>query len=326
VNRLIEILSVDEAATQLSSVTADLDLGVLRGSPVIVVDDADHLPPSVAALLADLPLVSVGIAPPGTAPTFDVLVNDAESAASVVDGVTSNPTAAVTCCQVLRNGPCQSTSTGLLLESTAYGTLQSGSEFSRWLTRREYRIRPEETEPPVLVNATDKAVQLTLNRPRTCNAWSAAMRDALVEVLRSLASPGDSRAIHLRGNGAVFCSGGDLVEFGTVEDASMGHLIRSSANAAPWLDRLSNRLTVTVHGPSVGAGVELAAFAGHIEATGDASFQLPEISMGLIPGAGGTVSLPRRIGRQKTAWLCLTGTTIDVATALNWGLIDAVSG
>ena len=44
--------------------------------------------------------------------------------------------------------------------------------------------------------------------------------------------------------------------------------------------------------------------------------------MGLIPGAGGTVSVPRRIGRQRTAWLCLTGTTIDVATALDWGLVD----
>ena len=57
----------------------------------------------------------------------------------------------------------------------------------------------------------------------------------------------------------------------------------------------------------------------------DAWFALPEISMGLVPGAGGTVSLPRRIGRQRTAWLALTGTRLDAATALRWKLIDAIT-
>jgi enoyl-CoA hydratase/carnithine racemase len=54
----------------------------------------------------------------------------------------------------------------------------------------------------------------------------------------------------------------------------------------------------------------------------DACFSLPELAMGLVPGAGGTVSLPRRIGRHRTAWLALTGATIDAATALDWGLAD----
>jgi enoyl-CoA hydratase/carnithine racemase len=50
---------------------------------------------------------------------------------------------------------------------------------------------------------------------------------------------------------------------------------------------------------------------------------LPEVGMGLIPGAGGTVSIPRRIGRHRTAWLALTGNTIDAGTALAWGLADS---
>jgi enoyl-CoA hydratase/carnithine racemase len=78
------------------------------------------------------------------------------------------------------------------------------------------------------------------------------------------------------------------------------------------------------HGACVGAGVELAAFAGHVKATPDAFFQLPEVSMGLIPGAGGTVSITRRIGRQRTAWMALTGGRVDAATALEWGLIDDI--
>jgi enoyl-CoA hydratase/carnithine racemase len=70
--------------------------------------------------------------------------------------------------------------------------------------------------------------------------------------------------------------------------------------------------------------VELPAFARRVVARPDARFWLPEVAMGLVPGAGGTVSIPRRIGRQRTALLALTGTAIDATTALEWGLVDAV--
>jgi len=56
----------------------------------------------------------------------------------------------------------------------------------------------------------------------------------------------------------------------------------------------------------------------------DTRFALPELALGLVPGAGGTVSLPRRVGRHRTALLGLTGAPIDAATALDWGLVDAV--
>jgi enoyl-CoA hydratase/carnithine racemase len=74
----------------------------------------------------------------------------------------------------------------------------------------------------------------------------------------------------------------------------------------------------------VGSGVELAAFAGRVVAHPDTTFSLPELSMGLLPGAGGTVSLPGRIGRHRTAWLMLTGHRIDARTAQAWGLVDEI--
>ena len=320
------VLSLDEAATRLTTPAADLDIGVLRNLPLLVVEDAHLLPPEAAASLARLAVVSIGLAAPGSAPAFDVLVEDAVDAAGIADGIAGTPRAALACCQVLRHGEGLDTAAGLLLESTAYGALQAGTEFARWLEGRGRRVRPVEAEPPVLVDADDDTVRLTLNRPRLRNAFSAAMRDALVEALRPLAAPGDSRQVLLTGNGSAFCCGGDTAEFGTVADPVAAHLIRSSANAAPWLDRLADRLTVRVHGPAVGAGVELAAFAGSLEATDSATFSLPEVSMGLMPGAGGTVSVPRRIGRQQAARMCLTGTTIDAATALDWGLVDAIVG
>jgi enoyl-CoA hydratase/carnithine racemase len=70
--------------------------------------------------------------------------------------------------------------------------------------------------------------------------------------------------------------------------------------------------------------LEIAAFAGRLTAMPDAWFQLPELAMGLIPGAGGCVSVPRRIGRQRAALMILSGKRINATTALRWGLIDAI--
>lgn len=75
----------------------------------------------------------------------------------------------------------------------------------------------------------------------------------------------------------------------------------------------------------MGAGIELAAFATRVVAHRDAHISLPEVPLGLIPGAGGTVSIPTRIGRHRTMLLALGG-GIDSTTALGWGLIDAISG
>jgi enoyl-CoA hydratase/carnithine racemase len=78
-----------------------------------------------------------------------------------------------------------------------------------------------------------------------------------------------------------------------------------------------------VHGACVGAGIEVPAAAGWVVAAPGAYFRLPEVSMGLIPGAGGTASIPRRIGRQRACYMAISGADIDLATALDWGLVDA---
>ncbi len=69
----------------------------------------------------------------------------------------------------------------------------------------------------------------------------------------------------------------------------------------------------------------MAAFCGWVRCRDDAVLGLPELALGLIPGAGGTVSITRRIGRWRTAYLVLSGRTVDPATALGWGLIDAIT-
>jgi enoyl-CoA hydratase/carnithine racemase len=87
---------------------------------------------------------------------------------------------------------------------------------------------------------------------------------------------------------------------------------------------LGPRLRARLHGACVGAGIEIPAAAARVTATPDAVFRLPEVSMGLIPGAGGTASIPRRIGRHRAAYMAISGADIDAGTALAWGLVDQV--
>ena len=103
--------------------------------------------------------------------------------------------------------------------------------------------------------------------------------------------------------------------------------VTSGKARAPWrvIDRIASKVTVYAHGACVGAGTEIAAYAGRVVAAPDAFFALPEVRMGLVPDAGGSVSVPRRIGRWRAAWLMLTGDRLPAATAVRWGLADDIS-
>jgi enoyl-CoA hydratase/carnithine racemase len=100
--------------------------------------------------------------------------------------------------------------------------------------------------------------------------------------------------------------------------------VRTTAGAAPALLAVADRVTAYLHGNCIGAGIEVPAFAGRVVAAPDTVLRLPEIGMGLIPGAGGTVSISRRIGRHRTAWLALTGQPLPALPARDWGLVDEV--
>ena len=169
-------------------------------------------------------------------------------------------------------------------------------------------------------------LDLTLNRPERRNAFSAEMRDALFAGLDVARADGSLEEIVISGLGPDFCSGGDLTEFGSRPDLALAHTVRAHRSVGRAIASCAERVRFEVHGACIGAGIELPAFARQVVAKPGAYFQLPELAMGLIPGAGGTVSLPRRIGRQRTAYMALTGARIDTATALGWGLVDEIEG
>ena len=128
----------------------------------------------------------------------------------------------------------------------------------------------------------------------------------------------------LRGEGPSFCSGGDLDDFGTFPDPVASHVVRVSRSPSMAAAAVAPRLVAALHGACLGAGIELPAFAARVVAADDVRIGLPEAGLGLIPGAGGTVSIPRRAGRHRLLDLLVSGRTIDGATALTWGLVDEV--
>ncbi|WP_202124968.1 enoyl-CoA hydratase/isomerase family protein [Actinomadura physcomitrii] len=254
-----------------------------------------------------------------------VAVDDpAERAAALRDAAERSPQAALVLRDVLRTTEGLDVPAALDVESYAYSTLLGGAEFARWLASRGPRLLPSDVKDPVLLARDGDVLSITLNRPQRRNAYGRQLRDALVDGLRlALLDDGIARVV-LDGAGPVFCSGGDLDEFGTAPDLATAHFVRTRGGAGRLIHRLGPRVEVRVQGSCVGAGVELPAFAGRVAAAADATFRLPEVAMGLIPGAGGTVSLPRRIGRWRTLYLALAGEPVDARTALGWGLVDAV--
>jgi enoyl-CoA hydratase/carnithine racemase len=250
---------------------------------------------------------------------------------TLVECVERNPGASRVLVHVLRAGVTLGVLDALALESLSYSMLLGGPEFVRWLDdQRIVSNGTEENEQPVLIERTEDGATLhiTLNRPQVHNAYSARMRDGLVDALRLAHADCEIKSLILRGVGPSFCSGGDLQEFGlNAADTAFAHAVRSTRNAAAELLTLprETETEARLHGACIGAGIELAACAQRVVADPSTRMRLPEVAMGLIPGAGGTVSVTRRIGRQRMAYLALSGTTLDASEALAWGLVDEVS-
>jgi enoyl-CoA hydratase/carnithine racemase len=225
---------------------------------------------------------------------------------------------------LLRGAEERSIEDGLLAESAVYSSLQAGPEFAAWRASRPRRDRPPDGDAVALTRSGD-VLQVVLSRPHVRNALNTTMRDQLVEAFDLAALDPSIHAIHLRGAGEAFCAGGDLDEFGTFPDPASAFVVRLRQSVGRRIAAVADRVTAHLHGACMGSGIELPAFAGTVLADPGAVIGLPEVSLGLIPGAGGTVSLPRRIGRHRTALLALTGAPIDAATALTWGLVDAIA-
>jgi enoyl-CoA hydratase/carnithine racemase len=284
--------------------------------------------------LAWAPLVTVGVVRDGDQAARRLcllagcdLIVGRDGDASDVDGEVERLVGALTdagapaliAAQVLRAGE----NSTVALESLAYSTLLWSDDFRAWRDSVERHTAGDGNEPRVALARSEGCWRLTLTRPSRHNAFDSRMREELCDALDVIAGEPPLPVV-LSGEGASFCSGGDLGEFGTAASPASAHVIRCGRSVARRLLRLSGRLVAAVQGSCIGAGVEFAAFAGTVLAAADAVFSLPELWLGLNLGAGGSISIPARIGRHRTLELLLAREPIDARRALQWGLVDRV--
>jgi enoyl-CoA hydratase/carnithine racemase len=341
-----------------AALVAELGVARLRdhlvGPGALVVHlEPDHvaLPAAAVVQLVALPLVTIGVVHgeprgdtwqpvdgraepnPVDGPdeaswprALDLVVSaDDDSLDAVLATVADRPLASCAYALLLRGTAGRDLAGGLVAESTTYSMLQAGPEFAAWRAERPRRTRVGPDGDPVLVDRVGDTLVVTLHRPHVRNALDTPMRDALVDALAIAHADPSIAGVELRGAGPAFCAGGDLDEFGSFADPVSAHLVRLERSVGRSIAGLGDRVTAYVHGACYGSGIELPAFAARVVADPGATFALPELRLGLVPGAGGTVSVTRRIGRHRTAWLGLSGRALDAHTAHRWGLVDEVA-
>ena len=281
------------------------------------VDGASDVP-----MLPPFPMIGIGSGRPPLAAHLDLLVEPPVAPEALIDSICAMPRAAALIVQLLRHIDGLEVAQALVAESLAYAVLQGSAEHADWLAR-QVAASPE-PDGQVHVMREDDALHILLDRPASRNAITASIRDALREAFELAALDPDIRSVSLRGEGRAFSVGADLAEFGTTRDPAIAHLIRMQTLPAHAIARVADKFAAHVQGACVGSALEMVAFARSLTATADAWFHLPELAMGILPGAGGCVSVSRRIGRQRAALMILSGRRVNAQTALDWGLIDAV--
>jgi 3-hydroxyacyl-CoA dehydrogenase len=172
------------------------------------------------------------------------------------------------------------------------------------------------TAPSIVTVAHEGGVAVvTVNNPPV-NTINAAVREALLPVVAALAARGDVKAAVLACEGATFFSGADIGEFaGPPQEEAYRRLFNA-------IENLPFPVVAAMHGTVMGGGLEIALACHYRVAAPGARFGLPEVTLGIIPGAGGTQRLPRLIGVEKTLELVIGARPVDARQALEMGFVD----
>lgn len=170
---------------------------------------------------------------------------------------------------------------------------------------------------PVTVSRDADIAIVTLDNPPV-NALSHRLRAPLMEALEKLRDDASVSAIVLSCAGRTFVAGADITEFGKpIQHPVLGEIIAV-------LEQIAKPTVAAIHGTALGGGLELALGCHFRVALRDARLGLPEVKLGLLPGAGGTVRLPYLLGPQKALKIIVSGAPVNAQTALEGGLVDAV--
>ncbi len=182
------------------------------------------------------------------------------------------------------------------------------------------------TDAPLVVTDHGATRCLTLSRPDARNALSVALVGALERELAALPAQRDVRAVVLTGAGdRAFCAGADLREREGMDEAQVRTFVGRLQALMTTIEALPQPVIAAINGFALGGGLELALACDLRVAADGAMMGLPEVRLGIIPGAGGTQRLPRAIGHARARELVLTGRRIDAARAEQIGLVHEVA-
>ncbi|MFF4404017.1 enoyl-CoA hydratase/isomerase family protein [Streptomyces sp. NPDC001404] len=175
----------------------------------------------------------------------------------------------------------------------------------------------------VAVRRHGHVAELVLDRPKAMNAVSTEMARRIVEATTALAADSDVRTVVLTStHPRAFCVGADLKERNSLTDAELVRQRPLARAAYTGVLELPVPVVAAVHGFALGGGFELALSCDVIVADGTAVVGLPEVSVGVIPGGGGTQLLPRRVGAARAAELVFSARQVEAAEARELGLVD----
>ncbi len=178
----------------------------------------------------------------------------------------------------------------------------------------------------LLVETNGQIAEITINRPNQLNALNKETIGELHEALKAADENPAIGVIILTGSGEkAFVAGADIKEFADFTIAQGGQLAQNGQEILfDFIENLSKPVIAAVNGFALGGGLELA-MASHIRvASSNARMGLPEVSLGVIPGYGGTQRLAQLVGRGKANELVFTAGMIPAADALQWGLVNHV--
>lgn len=168
-------------------------------------------------------------------------------------------------------------------------------------------------------------VVVTLNRPRAFNALDGQMMSDLHDAFDAIRGDASIRGAILTGARMAFASGADIEGILGIEDEATAAELSSRGQALfRFIERLGKPVVAALNGLAFGGGLELAMACTLRVASEKATFALPEIRLGIIPGYGGTQRLPRLIGKGRAMEMILTGDPIDAAEALRIGLVNKI--
>jgi 2-(1,2-epoxy-1,2-dihydrophenyl)acetyl-CoA isomerase len=181
----------------------------------------------------------------------------------------------------------------------------------------------------VLWEQSDAVGRITLNRPETLNAWTAAFGGELKEVVTVEATDPSVRSVLVTGAGRGFSSGADLKsgfeghpEDGLPDVRKELHEIYHPIIAG--LRRLEKPVVAAVNGPAVGIGCSLALACDLVLAAESAFFGLAFVNVGLMPDGGSTLFVPAAVGKARAFEMALLGERVSSQQALDWGLVNRV--